>query len=255
VEPHAEHGAVIFRSAFAVLVLLGVLSPLSATEPVSVSIPLSLQPYFIPYSGEGLAYETLIAAFAARDRRVQPFYLSQRKNNINVLAAYPQLDCAVHQTQESSKGWYTVEEVYPLHYYAISLAAKALELDDVEDLKDLNVIGYLGASRQLGSDFAETVRSNSRYREIHNHRAQVQMLLKERVQVIVVDRLLAEWYLGYLADESGRHVDVKFHDLFEPVPLHFACRNQELVEVYNAGLEEIRSSGKLEAIRARYGSD
>lgn len=45
------------------------------------------------------------------------------------------------------------------------------------------MIAYTGALRHLGPEFDPAVSDNPRYREIYNHRAQVKLLLKNRVQV------------------------------------------------------------------------
>ena len=239
------------HAAALLLAFFGVAAPALSAEPVHLAVPLSLQPYYIPLSDEGLAYETLVAAFAARGRTVLSIYVSDRQN-AKVLDRHPKVDCSVLQSQADSEKWFAVDEVYPLHDYVATLASSNLTIDDVVDLKDKSVIGYQGASEQLGAELRAAIQENPYYREINNHRAQVKLLLNKRVQAIIADKLLVEWYLDYLAEEYGERVQVIYHDLFPPSRLKFTCRGRAFLEDFAAGLEDIKRSGQLDAIRSRY---
>ena len=104
----------------------------------------------------------------------------------------------------------------------------------------------------LGPEFRETVAKNPRYREINNHRAQIKLLLKKRVDVIIADRRLVEWYLKYLEGETGVHVPVTFHDLFRPAGRALACRDKALADEFASGFKAIEANGVLGEILERY---
>lgn len=234
------------------LIFLCGLVPARGDEAVTLAVPLSLQPYFIPVLDEGLEYEAIVAAFAARGRTIQPFYISQRKN-ARVLDRHPTVDCAVLQSAADAATWFAADEVFSFHDFAATLTVNRLQIRDVDDLRGKKIIGYVGSLNQLGSEFRDAVQDHGRYTEVSNHRAQVQLLLANRAQVIIADRLLVEWYLDYLAKENGlAAAEVEFHDLFSPIRLKLACRRQDLIDDFTAGLEVIRRNGQLDAIRERY---
>lgn len=220
-------------------------------RPVYLAVPLSLQPYYIAPSDEGLAYETLKAAFAVQGRDVFPVYVSQ-KDLPGVLGRRTHIDCAGHQTESDSAQWHAIDELYPYHDHVITLADQGIQIRDAGDLLNLKVLADLGSKEEYGSDFRELMARNPRYREIYNHRAQVKLLLRGRVQVIIADRLLVDWYVRYLTQESGEPAELTYHELFPPGRLKFACRNPELVRQLNEGLEAIRRNGELARIRSRY---
>lgn len=234
------------------LVLLWVVGPVLGADQVFLAVPLSMQPYFIVETSEGLAYETMDAAFATRGRQVFPVYISERDLNEDLLARRPDIDCAGFQSGKESEDWFVIDDVFPFQDHAVTLAANNIEINDFTDLKDKKIIAYVGVKERSGAEFRAVIEQNPEYREINNHRAQVKLLLKNRVQVIIADKLLVDWYVHYLAQESEEPAELIFHNLFPPGSLRFACRERELLQDFIDGLEEIRRNGKLDKIRSRY---
>ena len=221
-------------------------------EGVVLAVPLSLQPYFIPVSDKGLAYETILAAFETQGLEVRPMFVSP-KNYTQALARDPKIDCAGLLTEAEAEGWYAVDDIYAFHDYAATLSVNHIKLNEIRDLSDKKIIAFHRARNYLGPAFRDTVKDNPRYREILNHRASVQLLLRGRVDAIIADKLLIAWYLNYLAEETGSEpFGVTFHDLFSPQKRKFACRRQELIDRFATGLEVIRANGTLKAIRSAY---
>lgn len=222
---------------------------LRAAEVV-IAVPLSLQPYFLPFADSGLAYDTIRAAFAARGHTVRPFYVSGRSLS-SLISDDSRADCIPMLRPGIEHGWHRTRRTRLLHDFAITRSG--VQLSRMEDLKTRRILAYPGATGYLGERFRAAVRDNPNYREIYNHRAQVLLLLQGSVEVIIADRILTAWYLNYLRKEDGRNADVVFHDLFEPVAHDFVCRRAELAAEYNAGLAEIAASGALDEILRRYG--
>lgn len=232
-------------------VLACAVARLGATEVV-VAVPVSLQPYFLPFKGSGLAYDIIKAAFAAEGHTVRPLYVSGRTLT-HLLRDDSRADCVPMVSPAAEHGWSRTRSTRLLHDFAIT--RPGVRIDQIDDLKTKRVLAYQGASIVLGERFRAAVRDSPNYREIYNHRAQVMLLLEGSVDVIIADRLLVRWYLNYLHDEDGTNIDVVFHDLFEPVGHDFICRRPELSAEFNAGLSQIAASGELDAILRRYGMD
>ena len=221
----------------------------AAAGEVTVAVPLSLQPYFLPIEDSGLAYDMIRAAFAAGGHQVRPFYVSGRRVQ-ELLRRKSQVDCLPMVAPGAAHGWHTTGSAHLLHDYAITAPGRKLER--LEDLRSGRVLAYPGATELLGADFREAVADNPAYREIASHRAQVRLLLAGRVEVVIADRLLAEWYLDYLTEEGAERAEVAFHDLFDPVGHDFVCRDPEIAAAFSAGLERISADGSLAAILRRY---
>jgi ABC-type amino acid transport substrate-binding protein len=96
------------------------------------------------------------------------------------------------------------------------------------------------------------VKDSARYREIRNHRTQVKLLLKGRVDVIIADKPLVQWYLRYLEQEDRVRIPVAYHNLFKPVRFNFACRHKHLIDELLLGWEELRKTKVLDQIISRY---
>ena len=217
---------------------------------VVVAVPSSMQPYFLPIKGGGLAYDLIRAAFAARNFQVRPLYVSSRQIN-KLLTGDSRAECVPMVFPDLDHGWSTTEHVYSLHDYAIT--RPGIRLTGVEDLRNRRVLGFSGASMLLGDEIRSVMRDNPRYREINNHRAQVRLLLQGNVEVIIVDGLLASWYLDYLRGEGETNTQVVFHDLFEPAAYDFVCRSPDVAAEFDAGMEQVIKDGKLSEIVKRYG--
>jgi hypothetical protein len=100
---------------------------------------------------------------------------------------------------------------------------------------------YPGASEQLGPTYRVAIADASQYREIYNYRAQLKLLLKQRVDVVVTDRLLTQWYLPHLEKELGFTKKIRYFSLSGPVFLRFVCRNPGVLEDFMAGSRLSRS--------------
>lgn len=220
-----------------------------------LAVPLSLQPYFIPITDAGLSYETVVAAFKTQGIDVQAMLINPRVSSNqwkSLTSAGGGIDCSAFMKPEQVGDWFAVDDVYAFHDQAISLQSKALEIKQISDLKDKSIIAYDGASQSLGPEFLEMAQHNPRYREIGNHRAQVQLLERGRVDIIISDKLLTQWYLKHLAEENGTPIAVSYHDLFPPELRKFACRTSALTNAFSAGLKVIRENGTLQKIQAKY---
>jgi polar amino acid transport system substrate-binding protein len=219
---------------------------------VVVAVPVSLQPYFLPFQGTGLAYDIIQAAFAARGHAVRPLYVSGRTLT-NLIADDSRADCIPMVSPGAEHGWSPTRSIRLFHDFAIT--RPGIQVTEMEDLSTKRVLAYDGAKTYLGERFRAAVNDNPNYREIYNHRAQVLLLLQGSVDVIIADRLLANWYLNYLHEQDGKDTDVVFHDLFEPISHDFICRRAELSAEFSAGLSQIAESGELGVILRRYGVD
>lgn len=161
------------------------------SDEVVVAVPLSMQPYFLPIQGRGLAYDAIRAAFAARGYTVRPLYVSSRRIE-ELITDASRAECVPMVPIGSEHGW-EVADVHLLHDVAITRAG--IRLSTLDDLKSKRVLAYSGASRFLGDEFRSVIKGNHNYREINNHRAQVRLLLHGVIDVAIADRLLVSWYL------------------------------------------------------------
>jgi polar amino acid transport system substrate-binding protein len=217
---------------------------------VVVAVPLSMQPYFLPIQGRGLAYDAIQAAFASRGHTVRPLYVSSRRIE-DLITDDSRADCVPMVSPGSEHGWEVTESIHLLHDVAVTRSG--VRMSTIDDLKNKRILAYSGATRVLGDGFRSAVTGNRNYREVNNHRAQVRLLLHGVIDVIIADRLLVSWYLDYLRQEGDTIPEVVVHDLFEPVALEFICRTKEIAGEFSAGLVEVLKDGTLKGILAQYG--
>jgi len=220
------------------------------SDEVVLAVPLSMQPYFLPIQGRGLAYEAIRAAFASRGHTIRPLYVSSRRIE-ELITDGSRAECVPMVPLGSEHGWSAAESVHLLHDVAITRSG--VRLSTLDDLRNKRILAYSGAARFLGDEFRSVIEGNHNYREINNHRAQVRPLLQGVVDGVIAVRLLVSWYLDYLHEEGDSIPEVVFHTLFQPVAHEVICRDASLAAELSAGLDLILKDGTLSAILARYG--
>lgn len=138
----------------------------------------------------------------------------------------------------------------------VVLARKNLSqsIDNINDLKRFNVIGFKGANRALGSPFKYSLSmlsdSKSSYREL-NSKLQVQALTEEAVDAIIIDKNIAIWELAKL--EQFGMADFQIYDIFPRASkLYLAFRESALAERFNEKLRELKRSGTYKKLIEDY---
>lgn len=99
--------------------------------------------------------------------------------------------------------------------------------------------------------------SNTRYSELADQSLQVRMLYVGRVDVVIADRLIFQYWHRKL-QRTNTVVDIRldrplvFHPIFPPAPRSVSFANRQFRDAFDKGLQLIRESGEFEAIVKRY---
>ncbi|WP_417431501.1 substrate-binding periplasmic protein [Kiloniella sp.] len=134
---------------------------------------------------------------------------------------------------------------------AITLAEENLSIDEIKDLKGLNVIAFQGAKDFFSPEFAATV-EESMFSVASEPGVQAQALWDGRVDVSVGDLFI---FLNSLKNLSGNNVPArlfKIHDILPVVYTRMGFWDTELCVKFNKALQNIKDSGEYEKIYDRY---
>ncbi len=106
----------------------------------------------------------------------------------------------------------------------------------------------------LGPRFAQLTRSNPSYREVALQYHQNIDLFSEKVDVVVADINIFNWYnrdprVTQTVDTTKK---VNYHKIFKPTSYRVAFRNPNVRDAFNSALAELRSSGRYKAIVDMY---
>ncbi len=115
---------------------------------------------------------------------------------------------------------------------AISRRRDELTLQHPADLAGKSVIAFQGATKVLGPDYRDSMAQNADYQETVDQRAQVDMLLFGRTQVVVLDRNIFTFHM----QNAAQPVEVSIHPLFGSTLYRAAFRDPVLQRSFDKAL-------------------
>jgi polar amino acid transport system substrate-binding protein len=211
------------------------------------------RPYMIKNETDmaGIDYEIITAALAHRGHSIKWKFFPYAR----LVATFndsKELDGA-GPTLPSFKLEGTLTEPFTTYQnIALSLEKANFTINSINDLAPLNVISFPNARQVLGPIFASTVGSNPNYREETNQQVQLLALYKGRLDVVVGDRRVLNYWTKHPTSELDLTVKTVEHRLFQPVHYSAVFRDPALAEDFNAGLAAIKASGAYDAILKKY---
>lgn len=135
---------------------------------------------------------------------------------------------------------------------AITLASRNIKLRSIEDLFGHSIPAFQSAKLLLGERFGQVVTTTPDYRELSTQITQNKLLYSGRVDVVVGDRHIFNYYIDKLEPqiESGHLVTI--HRIFPDSPRQAAFREARVRDAFNAGLKAILADGSYDAIVNQY---
>lgn len=136
--------------------------------------------------------------------------------------------------------------------FAISRKAAGLTIDRISDLGKIRCVAWQGAATDLGPSFTEMAASNPNYCENTNQQAQYRMFAEGKVDAIVIDKFIFQWWLAQ--DPKGSALgELVYHPLFPGVnPYHIGFRDKAVRDQFDDRFISLQESGDIDRIIARY---
>lgn len=219
---------------------------------VRIACGQSLAPYADEKTGKGLDIDIVRAALNAAGHTLVPVFMPQSRVPLAMRDA--QFDGASTLTPDSGVvGAYS--DVY-VAYKDMVIAPKGQLPSPLHmpDLRSLRVVGFANAAKYLGPEFAAMAKANPRYSEQADQLSQVRMLFGHQADAIVAEARIFEYQIQQLrkSNFSERPFEVDMFAAFDEIPYRMVFRDARMRDAFNAGLAQIRQSGALAQIEARY---
>jgi polar amino acid transport system substrate-binding protein len=234
----------IFSSAL----ILGLFQSVFAQE-LKVGVGMALPPYIIQESDSGIEVEILRQALPAT-LKPKFAYLPFARVKVSmedgtVDAVTPVNESAGIKNAFFSKSHITYQNV------AVTLKSRAIKIGSIADLSKLRVVAFQDATVYLGPTFAAMAKANSNYSELAAQENQVKMLFAERADTIVMDINIYKFFKSKIKDIDVSK-EVTIAEIFPPTEYKVAFKSRENAELFNTGLDKLRSSGQYAAILKKY---
>ena len=134
----------------------------------------------------------------------------------------------------------------------MALSARRLDIRQIADLGRYSVSTFQRARELLGPEFMVMAAANPQYREEAQQIVRNRLLLSGRVDVIVGDRRIIEYFNHEMGGQVDSNQSLSWYALFPPTPYQLGFRSVEQRDRFDAGLEALRRSGEYTAIEKKY---
>lgn len=169
------------------------------------------------------------------------------------------VDLAVSVRGNDGRGVYFSDEFVTFHNVAISRRDRHIVPKTIADLDRYTFAIWQNGWRDLGPDFEARYRPGAdghfprNYFQPSNQQAQNKMFWFGRVDVIVVDKQVFEWYRKQFSAEFNTPVALDYHAIFDATTgFKVGFRDRDLRDAFNRALIDMRKDQTYSRILARY---
>ncbi len=159
----------------------------------------------------------------------------------------------------TDNGTYYSDDYITFRNAAITRKRSGLKIDTIADLQGKSIVAWQNAYEDLGPEFQAlfapdvTAPYRKKYREIASQKQQVEMFWKGQAEVIVIDEAVMQWFTREMPKDVDTSAPLVYHRIFPPkTQFRISFKSERVRDDFNAGLQEIRSSGLYEKLYERY---
>lgn len=233
----------IFSLALLLYSLFGA-SAAHAKEPLRVGIGYSDH---LHQSKQGAAnsFDVLLTYRLLTELGYQVNFVVAPYSKLTQLLQQQQLDIATRQSETLPLLWYT-EPYLEFHNQVFALKTFSGNLPDLAALSQYKIISFQNANVALGPHFAAVVNKAPGYQEVFDHTQAVQMLLKGRTQLLVLD---SNTFYRRLAELGASPAQIQSFDILPKVQYRIGLRDKALQQKVGQLLQQWQQSGQLKQLR------
>ncbi|MEN0057944.1 MAG: transporter substrate-binding domain-containing protein [Bdellovibrio sp.] len=241
-----------WRVCSIIILLLSVAVLRTEAQTLKVAFGLEKPPYIYKQNGQWKGIEVDIISETLRRMGYSFTFESMSSLRLEAEARHGNSYDLVVGVPSGNEGAVFYSEPYIKYDSSVVTLRKSnLKIKGVKDLGSLRVGAWLSAWKDLGTSFeslfAPTMsgRFNKNYREYLHFHELCLAFWQEKIEALVVDRQIFDWFRILLAEREDTSRDVDFFAIFhDSRSAHVAFRNENLRESFNAELNKMRTSGE-----------
>jgi len=219
-------------------------------KDIKLLIADQLPPYTFKNQNKGIEYDIVKEALAYKGHKFIPTYVPfGRLHNFVRFKSY---DGALTINKSHKFDKFFLSDVYIIYQnQVVTLDKRNLFFDSYKDFKGKKVISFHNSTTYLGLNYKNAIKECFYYNEMHNQKNQVLMLLRNRVDAIVIDKNIFLHHYGNL-NKNKKEPKFRLHSFFEPTEYRLLLKNKEIVNDFNEGLQYLKSTGRYDQIISTY---
>lgn len=229
----------------------------AGADTVTMAFGEKIPPFCFPETDSGIEVEILREALAFRGHTMKPHYYPFAR--IPVAFKAGDVDAAMTDLGEDMEKWgafYGDPAVFYDNVF-ISLKERHLVIKTPDDLQGLTVISFAGAAKRY-PEWLDAVKKAGHYFEQNDQALQVLTLDRGRYDIVLSDRNIFRYFTQQLKLNKSFHpkpvVEQGFVK-FNPMDYRAIFRDKKIRDDYNAGLKNLKDSGRFNAIYQKYLGD
>ncbi|MBE0457254.1 transporter substrate-binding domain-containing protein [Pseudoalteromonas sp. KG3] len=234
----------------------GLVMSLTAPKPsdrITVAVSPSLPPYVFSDDDTGLQLQILKSAFKDQGvTNLDIIYMSNKRAGQSLEQI--SVDIAINYAGATNSAIYSSQSLLAYQNVAISLKKNNFKINSVYDLSGKSVVSFQNATEFLPAPFKALTTKLRSYEEVVYQAAQVDQLMKEWVDVVVLEKRV---FLYYLQQYKATHPiqPITIHPIFPEAPRPAYFTSKVLQEIFDMGLAHIIENGEYSKIMAFDGSE
>lgn len=228
----------------------------SYAEKITVAFGSTLAPWVMADTNNGILIDLFKEAMEPLGYEIENVYFpyarrldSYQSRSIDVVS-----DINQNNINNSHLEGHFSGIVYAYENYAYSLESRHYSINSISDLGQYSFLSWQGAKGKLGAEYDLMVANNPQYRETHDQKLQVKMLLKERVDLIQMDKYIFNYYRMHLLkeDKSFSNLPVKYFPIFGKSLNGFLFHSAQANRDFIRQIALMKKDGRYAKIFERY---
>ncbi len=222
---------------------------------ITVAVGLQKPPYVIEKEHSGFEIELIRAILEIMGYQTEfvyvPFARSWRMLGVSGIDAVMTVtDKVIHDKEKLS-------DIY-IHYQNVAITLKSKDhiykIDEISDLRHYSVAAFQNAKKVLGNEFFQSTKLMPYYVEISDQKRQLKLLLQDKVEVVVMDKNIFNYFLAEL-DLKSKATGFIFHQIFPKSAYRMIFNNPAITQQFNRVLAYFLNSNDYQVLLKKYQFD
>jgi len=247
---HSTLSAVLWKRLSISILLVLISLPLFAKEKFFIAVGLAKPPYVIQATNTGFEIELIDTVLSKMGKSVEFVYTSFGHTS-NMLAV-DRIDAVMTTNSTLFNDNNKLSDVYITYQnIAISLKSNQFKIKSIKELANYSVASFQKADQILGEDFKNAVNQSPLFLQIADQKRQPSLLLKNKVEVVVMDKNIFNYIVRELKVEQLES-RFTFHNIFPKTHYKMAFKTLENTLLFNKAFREYSNSANYQALLIKY---
>lgn len=221
-----------------------------AGEQVNIVVGLAKPPYVFEKKNNG--FELELVSHILNKFNKQPNFIFVPYGRSPKMFTADDIDAILTSNKQLMNGSDMLSDTYITYQnVAISLKENNIQLNEISDLRNFSIATFQSAHKVLGEEFAIASGYSPMYTQVIEQKKQLELLMKKRVDVIIIDINIAQYYLNAM---TGAHLKqpVKIHPIFPPSEYSMAFKDKSMILPFNHALKDFKNSKAYIELKNKY---